>query len=93
MDGLGLYDDLETCGQYSGYVWSDWTTRTVQPMHINEALQPNMMLTLPSSHLTSVLTLHRALAKDKGSYASILSCAVPFPDPTEVVKMEPSVDI
>ena len=31
MEGLGLYDDLETCEQYSGYVWSSWTTKTVQP--------------------------------------------------------------
>ena len=36
-DGIGIYDDLETSDQFSG--WSDWTTKTVQPMHINEALK------------------------------------------------------
>ena len=25
-DGLGIYDDLEISSQFSGYVWSDWTT-------------------------------------------------------------------
>ena len=38
-DGLGTYDDLETSNQFSGYVWSDWTTKTVQPMHIDDALK------------------------------------------------------
>ena len=26
LHGLGLYDDFEPWGRYSGYVWSDWTT-------------------------------------------------------------------
>ena len=38
-DGLGIYDDLESSRHFSGYVWSDWTTKTVQPMHIDEALR------------------------------------------------------
>ena len=33
-DGLGIYDDLETCEQSSGYVWADWTTKIVQPMRL-----------------------------------------------------------
>ena len=37
LHGLGLYDDLETCEQYSGYVWSSWTTKVVQPAHIDSA--------------------------------------------------------
>ena len=39
QQGLGLYDDLETCEQYSGYVWTSWTTKVVQPAHIDSALQ------------------------------------------------------
>ena len=39
MEGLGLHDDLETCEQYSGYVWSNWTTKTVQPAHVDATLQ------------------------------------------------------
>ena len=38
-DGLGIYSDLETSSQFSGYKWSDWTTKTLQPMHIDEALR------------------------------------------------------
>ena len=26
-DGLGIYDDLESSSHFSGYVWSDWTTK------------------------------------------------------------------
>ena len=38
-DGLGIYNDLETSSRFSGYVWSDWTTKTLQPMHNDEALR------------------------------------------------------
>ena len=37
--GLGLYDDYESWSKYKGYVWSGWTTRKAQPMHIDPALQ------------------------------------------------------
>ena len=39
LHGLGLYEDLESWGQYSGYVWSNWTTKKAQPVHIDPALQ------------------------------------------------------
>ena len=39
MEGLGLYNDLETSEQYIGYVWSNWTTRIAQPVHIDTTLQ------------------------------------------------------
>ena len=39
LHGLGLYDDLETCEQYSVYVWSNWTTKAVQPAHLDATLQ------------------------------------------------------
>ena len=70
LQGLRLYDDLETCEQYSGYVWSNWTTKTVQPAHIDNALQAvidqsseqplSNVLMLLVNHLTPVLNLHRA---------------------------------
>ena len=37
--GFGLYDDYESWSHYKGYVWSGWTTKKVQPMHIDSALQ------------------------------------------------------
>ena len=37
LEGLGFYEDLETCN--TGYVWSNWTTKTTQPVHIDAALQ------------------------------------------------------
>ena len=51
LRGLGLYDDFEPWGRYSGYVWSDWTTRKAQPMHVDPALQAliDQSLQLPSS--------------------------------------------
>ena len=39
LHGLGLYDDFEPWGRYSGYVWSGWTTRKAQPVHIDPALR------------------------------------------------------
>ena len=39
LHGLGLYEDFEPWSRYNGYVWSGWTTRKAQPMHIDSALQ------------------------------------------------------
>ena len=39
IEGLGIYDDSESTSQFTGYVWSDWTNKTVQPMHVDKALQ------------------------------------------------------
>ena len=98
-DGLGTYDDLETCEQNSGHVWSDWTTKTVQPMHIDEARkamidQPARCSTstaMPSSHISAQST-SSTLAGNKGSYASIFASATPYPDSSEDESMEASAD-
>ena len=87
---------IETSNQFSGYVWSDWTTKTIQPMHIDDALkamidQPARSGASPAMRrLTSVLS--RTHAVNKGSYASIFSTATPFPDSSEDVSMEASAD-
>ena len=39
VESPGIYEDFESTSQFSGYVWSDWTTKTVQPMHVDEALR------------------------------------------------------
>ena len=39
VEGLGIYEDFESCSPYSGYVWSDWTAKVVQPMHVDDALK------------------------------------------------------
>ena len=96
-DGLGTYDDLETSSQFSGYVSSDWTTKTVQPMHIDNALkamidQParsGASTEMPSSHISAQSTSN-TYAANKGSYASIFSSATPCPDSSEDVSMEAS---
>ena len=33
------YENLESWEQYSGYVWSIWTTKVVQPAHVDSTLQ------------------------------------------------------
>ena len=39
LEGLGIYEDSESTSHFTGYVWSDWTNKTVQPMHVDKALQ------------------------------------------------------
>ena len=56
LHGLGLYDDYETWGRYSGYVWSGWTTRKAQPVHIDPALQA--MIDQPAQQESSALGNH-----------------------------------
>ena len=69
---LGLYDNLESWEQRSGYVWSSWTTKAAPPAHVNSALQAmmisrhNKVLALLVNHLTSVLHLHRARDRVQG---------------------------
>ena len=60
----GLYDDLESWEQYTGYVWSGWTTTVVQPVHIDSALQamidqssqPSASAVGPPSHINALST-------------------------------------
>ena len=39
LHGLGIYEDYESWERHTGYVWSTWTTKTAQPVHIDPALQ------------------------------------------------------
>ena len=88
LQGLGLYDDLETCEQYSGYVWSNWTTKTVQPAHIDSALQAmidqsskqGVKAASQPSHISAPTTSSTTTGL-KGSYAST------FPTYRKVPKM------
>ena len=82
LQGLGLYDDLETCEQYSGYVWSNWTTKTVQPAHIDSVLQA--MLDQSSKQgvnaasqpsFTSAQPMSSTTTEFKGSHASSFPAA------------------
>ena len=36
---LGFRDEQETAAQFTSYVWSSWTSKTVQPMHVDQSLQ------------------------------------------------------
>ena len=97
LQGLGLYDDLETCEQYSGYVWSNWTTKTVQPAHIDSALQAmidqssrqGVNAASQPSH-TSAQPTSSTTTGFKGSYASSFPTASPYPDSSGDVNMESS---
>ena len=39
LHGLGLYDNFESWEQCTGYIWSNWTTKEAQPVHVDPALQ------------------------------------------------------
>ena len=97
--GLGLYENLESCEQYSGYVWSSWTTKVVQPVHIDPALQAMIDQSLQSSASAASQPFHisapsssSTLTGLKGSYASTSPDTPPIPDSVEDVSMESSVD-
>ena len=42
MHGLEFYGQEESSAQFTTYVWSRWTSKTVQPMQLNQSLQ-NML--------------------------------------------------
>ena len=82
MGGLGLYDDLETCEQYSGYVWSNWSTKTVQPAQIDATLQAMIDQSSKqgaetANHLTSALNLQQARVQGSRGAMRQLSQAQP----------------
>ena len=85
--------------QYSGYVWSDWTAKTVQPMHIDEALKamidqparPSANTAMPSSH-NNAQTTSNTSAGNKGSYAPNFTSATPYRDSSEDMSMEAPAD-
>ena len=82
-DGLGIYDDLETSSQFSRYVWSDWNTKTVQPMHIDEALRATIDQPAARSSASTVMTSSHCNAqldpstdaRNKGSNVSSFSAS------------------
>ena len=99
LHGLGLYDALEPWEQYSGYVWSSWTSKVAQPAHIDPALQAmidqssqqSANAASQSSHI-SAPSISSTTIGLKGSYASTFPSAPPFPDSTGDVNMESSAD-
>ena len=92
---LGLYDDFEPWGRYSGYVWSDWSTRKAQPMHVVPALQAliDQSLQLPSSaadqtYLGKGSAASNATIESKGSQVPVCNYEPPFPVSMHDVNME-----
>ena len=90
LHGLGLYDDFEPWGRYSGYVWSDWTTRKAQPMHVDPALQAmiDQSLQLPSgvadqTYLGKDSAASNAITESKGSQLPVCNS-----EPTETKESE-----
>ena len=87
LRGLGLYDDLETCEQYSGYVWSSWPTKIVQQAHgdsalqavIDQSSQQGVNAASQPSHI-SAPTTSSTTTGFKGSYASTFPTAPPYPE-------------
>ena len=86
--GLGIYEDTESTSQFAGYVWSDWTNQTVQPMHVDKALQElinksvaaNSEATVTQSQLGSQSsTTVNVENKGSGAAASSVMSAPPEP--------------
>ena len=99
LHGLGLYDDYESWSRYKGYVWSGWTTRKAQPMHIDSALQalidqsvqvdPNAV---SSTYLGKDSATPDSTVESKGSQLPVCDFEPPFPTSVPDVYMEPSAD-
>ena len=99
LHGLGLYEDLEPWGQYSGYVWSTWTTRKAQPMHIDPALQAMIDQSPQTDPKPAGQTYQGAAPSSsdtttgfKGSQLPVSNDAPPFPTSEEDVTMEAPAD-
>ena len=80
LKGLGIYEVFESCSHFSGYVWSDWTAKTVQPMHVDDALQAMINqpargstgATMASSHPSTQPNVVMMSTENKGSGVSTL---------------------
>ena len=99
LHGLGLYDDFEPWGRYTGYVWSGWTTRKAQPMHIDSALQALIDQSLqlaPSAsdqtYLGKDSATSNSTVESKGSQLPVCDYEPPFPISVRDVYMETSAD-
>ena len=99
MNGLGIYDDFETCEDFNGYIWATWTTMMAQPMQIDSALQAllNPSRQVPSGQsglnydLGTPASVNSA-AQPMGSNVFACGAAAPFPDSVEDVSMDTGVD-
>ena len=99
LHGLGLYDDYESWSKYKGYVWSGWTTRKAQPMHIDPALQALIDQSVQGAPNAASQTYAGkdpatadSTAESKGSQLPVCDFEPPFPSPVPDVCMESSVD-
>ena len=97
--GLGLYEDLESWEQYSGYVWSTWTTKKAQPVHVDPALQAMIDQSLQVDSSATGQTYHvndpstsDTMVESKGSLIPFITDASPFPGSTVDVCMDTPVD-
>ena len=98
-EGLGVYDDFETCAGFSGYIWATWTTMPAQPMQIDPALQALLNPTgaVPSGQFGVPYDLGIPIQVDPadqpmGSNECASGVAVPFPDSAEDVSMDSGAD-
>ena len=98
-DGLGVYDDYETCGKFSGYIWATWTTMVAQPMQVNAALQALLNPTAQASSSHSAVTYDLGVpvsvdhsSQPVGSNECASGLAAPFPDSTDDAIMESGTD-
>ena len=99
LHGLGLYDDYESWSKYKGYVWSGWTTRKTQPMHIDPELQALIDQSVQGAPKAASQTyagqdpvIADSTAESKGSQLPVCDFEPPFPLPVSDVCMESSVD-
>ena len=99
LHGLGLYDDYESWSKYKGYVWSGWTTRKAQPIHIDPALQALIDQSVQGAPNAASQTYAGkepattdSTAESKGSQLPVCDFEPPFPTPVPDVCMESSVD-
>ena len=98
-EGLGVYDDFETCEDFSGYVWATWTTMTAQPMQLDSALQALLNPSAPMSSGQKNLNYDLGTPANldlanlpTGSNEHACGTAALFPDSVEDVTMDSGVD-
>ena len=99
LHGLGLYDDYESWRKYKGYVWSGWTAKKAQAMHIDPALQPMIdqsAQVAPNAASQTYAGANPVVAgsttESKGSQLPGCDSEPPFPTSEPDVCMESSVD-
>ena len=99
VEGLKIYEDFESSSQFSGYVWSDWPNKMVQPMNVDDAFkaminQParsDSKATMASSQPGAQSTAMSS-TENKGSGVSSFFGVSSTPEPSRDVCMESSAD-